>query len=166
MYHMHTHMKYMFNKTSSKFIVGLFAIIAVGLILLFVLSFTNPEAQEERQAKQYLDDLREQYETDTYGGTTPEETLVLFISALEVGDIDLASKYFVVDEQERWKENLVRIKDAELLEEMVGDLKQLKKTKEESNEVFYTLTNVQDVVSIQLILELIPYNEKWKITEL
>jgi len=37
---------------------------------------------------------------DIYGGTTPEETLALFISALEVGDTELAAKYFVIDKQE------------------------------------------------------------------
>jgi hypothetical protein len=33
---------------------------------------------------------------DTFGGKTPEETIDLFISALKVGDIELASKYYDV----------------------------------------------------------------------
>ncbi|MBT6053372.1 MAG: hypothetical protein HOG49_41850, partial [Candidatus Scalindua sp.] len=37
---------------------------------------------------------------DIYGGDTPEETLELFIQALESGDVELASKYFVVEKQE------------------------------------------------------------------
>jgi hypothetical protein len=32
---------------------------------------------------------------DTYGGNTPQETWALFVAALEVGDTELASKYFV-----------------------------------------------------------------------
>ncbi len=43
-----------------------------------------------------------QYETamkDTYGGKTPKETLDLFIAAVEKKDYELASKYFVIDQQ-------------------------------------------------------------------
>ena len=35
--------------------------------------------------------------TDTYGGKTPQETLNLYIAAVEKGDYELASKYFVVE---------------------------------------------------------------------
>lgn len=43
--------------------------------------------------------LEAQYRADNYGGTTPEETLRLFIEALERKDYVLASKYFVVENQ-------------------------------------------------------------------
>lgn len=43
--------------------------------------------------------LEAQYRADTYGGTTPEETLRLFIEALEKKDYILASKYFLVEER-------------------------------------------------------------------
>jgi hypothetical protein len=46
------------------------------------------------------DALEAAYKADTYGGATPEETLKLFIDALEKKDYELASKYFVVEEQE------------------------------------------------------------------
>lgn len=45
------------------------------------------------------DALEAAYKADTYGGATPEETLKLFIDALEKKDYELASKYFVVEEQ-------------------------------------------------------------------
>ena len=44
--------------------------------------FNNLQAAEERQRQ------------DVYGGNTPEETLQLFITALEKDDLELASKYF------------------------------------------------------------------------
>ena len=54
----------------------------------------------------------EMYRTDTNGGETPEETLDLFVSALEAGDAGLAASYFVPEkrgEMERavnnWKKN-------------------------------------------------------------
>lgn len=36
---------------------------------------------------------------DTYGGKTPQETLSMYIAAVEKGDYELASKYFVLDKQ-------------------------------------------------------------------
>ncbi len=40
---------------------------------------------------------------DTYGATTPEGTITLIIAALEKGDIDLASKYYYVLDQDKAK---------------------------------------------------------------
>jgi hypothetical protein len=47
--------------------------------------------------------LRQMEMADTYGSTTPEETVELIILALEKGDIDLASKYYYVLDQEKAK---------------------------------------------------------------
>ena len=47
--------------------------------------------------------LEAAYKADTYGGATPEETLKLFIDALEKKDYELASKYFVAEEQGKQK---------------------------------------------------------------
>src|SRR3989344_8418422 len=43
------------------------------------------------------------YLEDTYGGKTPKETLELFIAAVEKEDFELASKYFVLSNQEEWR---------------------------------------------------------------
>jgi hypothetical protein len=43
---------------------------------------------------------------DTYGGTTPQETLQMYIDAVEKGDYVLASKYFIGDYQEKELESL------------------------------------------------------------
>ncbi|MBI2628251.1 MAG: hypothetical protein HYW71_02355 [Candidatus Niyogibacteria bacterium] len=50
--------------------------------------------------------LKSLIEADTYGGKTPQETLNMFIKAVEVGDYELASKYFVVEKQGDWKNRL------------------------------------------------------------
>src|SRR3989344_6103524 len=50
---------------------------------------------------------------DTYGGKTPQETLDLFVAALRAGDVELASKYFLLDEnlrREKWVAMLADIK--------------------------------------------------------
>lgn len=46
---------------------------------------------------------------DIYGGKTPEETLELYIEALKKGDIELASKYSQVDQQESEVESLKKV---------------------------------------------------------
>lgn len=38
---------------------------------------------------------------DTYGGKTPQETLQMYIDAVEKGDYELASKYFIGGNQEK-----------------------------------------------------------------
>ncbi len=38
---------------------------------------------------------------DTVGGKTPQETLTLYIAAVENGDYVLASKYYVIENQEK-----------------------------------------------------------------
>ncbi|HON21743.1 MAG TPA: hypothetical protein P5345_00760 [Candidatus Paceibacterota bacterium] len=59
-----------------------------------------------KQYEQALDQYYQVLAQDTYGGKTPQETLDMFINALEKGDIELAAKYFALDD------NLSR-KDAE-----------------------------------------------------
>ena len=62
---------------------------------------------------------------DTYGGKTPQETLDLFVAALKAEDVDLASKYFMLDDslsREEWLNTLVKFKEEELLDNMVEDI--------------------------------------------
>src|SRR3989344_3905403 len=54
----------------------------------------NQVAQIEKAEKAYVEAMT----ADTYGGKTPKETLDLFVAALKKGDIELASKYFLLDE--------------------------------------------------------------------
>lgn len=44
--------------------------------------------------------LRAEQMKDVYGGKTPQETLSMYIDAVEKGDYGLASKYFVLGKQE------------------------------------------------------------------
>ncbi|MDP3729329.1 MAG: hypothetical protein Q8R26_01045, partial [bacterium] len=65
---------------------------------------------------------------DTYGGKSPQETLDMFIAALEKGDIELASKYFLLDMNENYSRGkqmnyLENIKNKNLLISMIQDLK-------------------------------------------
>ncbi len=53
--------------------------------------------------RNYVDAYIQAQLNDKIGGYTPEQTVDLFIAALKKRDYDLASKYFVIDEQEKWK---------------------------------------------------------------
>lgn len=142
------------------------AVVILGTGVLFILQYLNQKNSPEYQVKQQLKNLGKQYAQDPYGGETPEETLRFFIEALKAGDTELAAKYFVLDKQKEWKGNLAKIKEKGLLDEMVRDLENTRKTKTQENEVFYTTTNEKNVVSVQLIIGKNPYSQKWKIYEL
>ena len=86
----------MFNKTSRRFFLGFAGIVVGSIVIAFIAVYFSPESRFEREVA----GLQEQYANDIYGGDTPEETLELFIQALESGDVELASKYFVVEKQE------------------------------------------------------------------
>lgn len=64
---------------------------------------------------------------DTYGGKTPQETLDLFVSALKAGDVDLASKYFLLKEEENFSEEKIwkklnEIKESGFLNDLARDI--------------------------------------------
>lgn len=75
-------------------------------------------------------EYQERYESamkaDTYGGATPQETLDLFIAALRAEDVELASKYFALDEvtlnREKWIDRLRKVADNHLLNELADNL--------------------------------------------
>jgi len=101
-----------------KFILGFLAIISASLVIWYLTMAYAPEARQAREARDYLEQLQAEYANDTYGGATPEETLELFISALEKGNIELASKYFVSEKQKEWEEELEKFQKNGLILEL------------------------------------------------
>ncbi len=89
-----------------------FAIGVVGVVVLVIVGYVGWQAVDqwrgERQIQQLARDLEKTEEeiyqaqlADTYGGQTPQETLQLYIVAVEKGDYELASKYFVIENQSK-----------------------------------------------------------------
>lgn len=73
---------------------------------------------------------------DTYGGKTPQETLEMFISAVEKGDYELASKYFVIAKQKEEKndlKNLLESQDEKSIKFKSEFLEMLKQLQPEEN---------------------------------
>ncbi len=154
------------NKKSIKIIFGFLIILAVSIAVLFIASNSQKNDDYDRQL-QLAKEMEEKYKNDTYGGDTPEETLQLFIDALKAGDIELASKYFVVDKQGEWKEKLGKINENQKINLLIEDLNKLEKTiKSNDATAFFVLTNQEEVVIVQLVIVKNPVSNKWKIEEL
>ena len=108
-----------------KFIIGFLAIIILAAGGFFVWDkYFSPAAKINRETQKnyqkYLD-WQKNYEKamreDTYGGKTPEETLKMFIEALKKEDIELASKYFMIETDTQDPNYLTRNKIVKALQE-------------------------------------------------
>src|SRR3989338_1604135 len=89
------------------FIVFVFILIAVvSYIAGILVKYRLDTRKADKSVERFHGSLEEPYKNDTYGGKTPEETWAMFLDALKKGDIDLASKYFAVDEQKNILERI------------------------------------------------------------
>lgn len=80
----------------------------------------------EATLKKQNDEAVARYTADIDGGKTPEETLDLLISALKAGDIEQASRYYVLEKQEAtladFKEEVKKYGDLHLSIEYFTDV--------------------------------------------
>ncbi|MBI5306264.1 DUF4878 domain-containing protein [Candidatus Wolfebacteria bacterium] len=93
-----------------KFTLGFMGII-VGIFILYIAGAWAVRAYQQWQGEKAVQKTVENLKkfeaddyvkamADTYGGKTPQETLQMYIDAVEKGDYELASKYFIGDKQE------------------------------------------------------------------
>lgn len=148
----------MINKTFLKFFAGALVIVAVGIGVVYGLEYYRKTYGKEYQAKQYAKELEQLSVSDTYGGATPEETLQLFVDALKKRDIELASRYFVFEEQASARAELQKSKDNDLLGQVVIKLAGLTLQKKDDNSA--SLMSDGETTVIQLKRSA---NGKWKI---
>ena len=156
----------LFSNTKSNKIfwgIGIFCV----AIFLFLVGFGyyqqwKGEKQVEKLAnalKQMKEEIYNKKAADTIGGKTPQETLDLFIAAVEKGDYELASKYFVIEKQEQWKEDLSTAKN---VDELLYDLKNAQKS-----EGSYSMDEKSYVIRRPILVSfaLYPFGN-WKIEEI
>ncbi len=147
-------------------LVLFFGAAAVGLFFIY-LRF-NPfdaEAWKIWRLESEMKILQDQYKNDTYGGTTPEETLKMFIEALKKGDTDLAAKYFVIESQDKWRADLSGVKDKGLLPDMVKDLERKNyKYSITSDRVAFDIPNDKNEVALTIHITKIS-SGRWKIED-
>lgn len=148
--------------------VALMTLVGAGIVLLFssALSRSDSAPQSAEEAERYVHDLEEQYRTDTDGGMTPQETLALFIEALETGDLSRASRYFLPEKRD---ETLALFRDIESgpgLERMITEARALELSRQDDERAFFTLVDEDNVVSVQVVLAKNPATGVWKITDI
>ena len=99
-----------------KKVLIIILIVAAGVFLadwaMGKYKFWQETKKVDKLAQALRDIEKKDYEmamADTFGGQTPQETLEMFIKAVEKGDYELASKYFIIPKQEEWRDNLISI---------------------------------------------------------
>src|SRR3989344_4719866 len=158
------------NIKRNKFFLGVCIFFAVVFFLIIVIDGWNyyDQWKGEKRIDELAQELRrldkEDYErkaADKIGGKTPQETLDLFIQAVENGDYELASKYFVVEKQEEELKSLQN-SPKENIKNVMGLLKQAKISKGS-----YSLTKNQFIVRKPILVNFILYpSDNWKIEEI
>ena len=109
-------------------------------------------------------DKKAKIAADTYGGKTPQETLDMFITAVEKGDYELASKYFVVERQDKELEDL-RESEKKDIENVIELLKQVNK-RFLKGELSNSIDN-NYIVTDPILVTFIKYpSNLWKIDEI
>ncbi|MDO8602061.1 MAG: hypothetical protein Q7R62_02980 [bacterium] len=114
-----------------KFIIAFVAIILVGYVG-YVVAYNIQHWDEIQQVAKLQEDMeawKDIYRNDKAGGSTPQETLDLFIVALEKNDVELATSYFMPDDygsREKWRKVLQDTKDDTGFEAAIVELKSSK----------------------------------------
>jgi hypothetical protein len=129
-----------------KILKAVYWIVGIVIVILAFLSFLGFYGQKiqnyfilKQQEKMLAEgqkraaEILELQKNDTYGGKTPEETLDLYIKALKVGDIELASKYSEIsienvdlqkNELESFKSEIQRDGDLHVVLENMDNIKE------------------------------------------
>lgn len=120
------------NKHFWKFLIGLIAMMLLGLSIAYGTSWYEKQRLKATTLKQQQDYAAHEarYLNDTYGSTTPEGTLQLFIDALKKNDIDLAVKYFVIDDQDYQRKQL-QVLNKSQAQLLVADIESAKQSSKE-----------------------------------
>ncbi len=148
----------------STFLLLLLAGLAVHLALRWY-----DYSQQEKHIRDLAEVLKQEQAADyaaamadTYGGQTPQETLQMYIDAVEKGDYELASKYFIGDKQNEWKTQLILIRDSGKLTEFLEPLKESMKAEGE-----FSLDKTTFSIHSPVLISFKIYpNGVWKIIEI
>jgi len=149
------------------FVILLFGVITVVNLSLFgwykLTQYINTK-KVQQLAEELQKQQEEQYQkvmSDTYGGKTPQETLKMYIDAVEKGDYELASKYFIESKQEKEKQSLLNSK-REDIENILNLLKQSLKS-----DGSFSADKNGFIIRKPILVDFVRYpNGIWKIIEI
>lgn len=155
------------SKGVLRSVIVLALILSSGFLGLWFLSGSkiNIKNQNNLPAKTAANkNIADKY--SDFGGKTPQETLKLFISALEKNDLTLAAEYFIPENRGIVSEDLAKLGNTNMIGDLVKDLKNIKSGKL-ANETHYSFEIIDETGQAAAALELIK-NQKglWKIISL
>ncbi len=160
--------------------IGLGVVVLIVVFWFVYLVFFGPDATRDfeaqknyNQAMKAISAYEEAMRNDTYGGKTPQETLNLFIDALEKEDVELASKYFILRSDgsfdPQWLEGLRRVKEETGLKEFTNALiSSQPDPKARISEEYYVFISYDKnkKIILELDLRFNKYSGVWKIENL
>lgn len=159
-----------------KKILRLIVIIAAGTAIFWYSTLAGYWIKEhvfdvwrvKKHLAEYQEALEAPAKADVYGSTeSPQETFAMFMDALRKEDFYLASRYFVLVDQDEWYEELKRIKSQGLLDDMIGDLERAEPYSSLYEGNFqYVITDINNIVTLTINFNQNPVNHRWKISEL
>lgn len=154
-------------KNILRSIIVLAIVLAAGFLGLLFLSGPKVDIKNQNiSAVKISADEKKFDKFSDFGGQTPQETLNFFISALEKNDLNLAVKYFIPENRETVSEDIAKLSSSNFLEDLIGDLKNIKSGKSKDKNHFYFEVldkNDQTVTKLEFLK-----NQKglWKIISL
>lgn len=160
---------------SKKILIFILVVVALTLFLwIGSAAYSGWQGYKwQKQTDAFQAALSQPYREDTYGGKTPEETWAMFLDALKKGDVELASKYFVVEKQEGWKITIKKTIDAGKLNLVISNLSSgLKKDGEMQQEskayYYYEFKDFQTNLTKRnsVVFTLNTYTKVWKVSVL
>jgi hypothetical protein len=160
--------------TKKRAALAVAAFLLVGIAVYLTARPTSTLTDYTTKAQTYFQDeqakaaaLAELYKQDTYGGATPEETLALYIAALEKGDIETAVNLFAVEDRGAAKSSFARAKFMSLYVEY---LKLPHKIEQgavplDTPDVSLLFFKGQEQVHVE-DFKINPFSKKWKIIKI
>ncbi len=164
------------NKKKEFIKFGIIFVLIVLVIFSSVLIYKKYKQNKfnQQQLENYQNYLNwekryeEAMKNDTYGGKTPEETLQMFIEALQKEDIELASKYFALKDDgtidQKWINLLNKVKNENKLRKMADDLKNYNEAKKTFDPYYIFLYHNKDgSIGLQINMIFNKFSGVWKI---
>jgi len=148
-----------------KNIILIIPLILIGAVLYFGYNPKPKLTEEQKQIIKEYEEIEKAYYEDEYGGETAEETWQMFLDALKNEDVELASKYFAVDKQEQWLNDLNSIKNNAYLGEMLVDLTSDLEVVTNTDEKVVYMVGLGTKVAANVVF-IKNANNKWKIRTL
>jgi hypothetical protein len=150
----------------NKLILWLSAVLVLVIAVLFALGVHSRARSEDevRRAAETVQTAETEMQKqsaweDSIGGTTPEATLALFVTALEAKDYETAVTYFVPTARSSERAELIAM-IPEARDEMIAQLKEAKQGS-------YSLTKDAYTIREPVFVDFVRYeNGTWKIKEL